>query len=126
MSTRVRHVGIVGGWLLAGLVASATPARAADTLCDPSFQDCRAILLNYIANENVGIDVGFWFMEDARYTAALKARHDAGVPIRVIMDQRANASTPLNVDRLAELQSAGIPMRQKTSSGIMHYKMMLF
>lgn len=84
-----------------------------------NFPPARVVLLNYIANENVGIDVGFWFMEDARYTAALKARRDAGVPIRVIMDQCANASTPLNVDRLTELQSAGIPMRQKNTGGIM-------
>jgi regulation of enolase protein 1 (concanavalin A-like superfamily) len=126
MIKRVGHIAIVGGLLLAALTGSSTPARAADRLCDPSFEDCRAILLNYIANENVGIDVGFWFMEDARYTAALKARHDAGVPIRVLMDLRANATNAFNADRLAELQSAGIPMRQKKTGGIMHYKMMLF
>ena len=39
----------------------ASPVRSGD-------EDCRAILINYIRNETVGIDVAFWFMEDARYT----------------------------------------------------------
>jgi phosphatidylserine/phosphatidylglycerophosphate/cardiolipin synthase-like enzyme len=49
-----------------------------------------------------------------------------GVPIRVIIDPRANSTYPLNADRLKELQDAGIPMRQKVSNGILHWKMMLF
>jgi len=126
MLKRVRHIGIIAGMLVAGLAATATPARAVDRLCDPSFEDCRAILLNYIKNENVGIDVGFWFMEDARYTTELIKRWQAGVPVRVIMDLRANATNAFNADRLAELKNAGIPMRQKNTGGIMHYKMMLF
>jgi len=95
-------------------------------LCDPSFEDCRAILINYIRNENIGIDVGFWFMEDARYTYELNKRFQAGVPVRVIMDTRANATNKYNPQRLAELKSYGIPMRTKSGGGIMHYKMMLF
>jgi hypothetical protein len=106
--------------------AAAAPARALDRLCDPGNEDCRAILINYIRAETVGIDVGFWFMEDARYTAELTKRRQAGVPVRVLMDLRANATNPLNKDRLAELQTAGIPMRQRTAAGIFHYKMMLF
>ena len=34
--------------------------------------------------------------------------------------------TPTTPQRLAELRAAGIPMRQRTASGIMHYKLMLF
>src|SRR5439155_136672 len=52
--------------VLALLVAPAR-ARAAERLCDSSFQDCRTSLINLIRTENVGIDVGFWFMEDQRY-----------------------------------------------------------
>src|SRR3954453_17126316 len=103
-----------------------TPARALERLCDPGGEDCRAILINYIRAETKGIDVGFWFMEDARYSAELIKRFQAGVPVRVIMDLRANASTPANADRLAELKAAGIPMRSRTASGIMHYKLMMF
>jgi phosphatidylserine/phosphatidylglycerophosphate/cardiolipin synthase-like enzyme len=108
------------------LAAGAVRAHAQDRLCDPGNEVCRDILLNYIANERVGIDVAFWFMEDARYTAALIRRHQAGVPVRVLIDTRANASYPLNASRLKELQDAGIPMRRKVSSYILHWKMMLF
>ena len=115
-------------------VAFALPARpvfAADTLCDTSFQNCRDPLITLIRNETVGIDVAFWFMEDSRYTTELILRWQAGVPVRVIVDPRANATYPLNADRLAELKSAGIPMRQKyaasmAGNGILHWKMMLF
>jgi phosphatidylserine/phosphatidylglycerophosphate/cardiolipin synthase-like enzyme len=128
MKNRLGRPGLMFACLVAILASAATPARAQtpDQLCDPSFQDCRQILINLIRGENVGIDVGFWFMEDARYTTELIARFNAGVPVRVLMDLRANATNQFNAQRLAELQAAGIPMRQRTASGIMHYKMMLF
>jgi len=108
------------------LFLSSIPAAAQDRLCDPGDEDCRAILINYIRNETQGIDVGFWFMEDARYTTELIRRHQAGVPIRVLMDPRANPTYPLNAERLNELQSAGIPMRKRLTNYILHWKMMLF
>ena len=55
------------------------PASAQDRLCDPGDENCRTILINYINNETVGIDVAFWFMEDSRYTTALINRFKAGV-----------------------------------------------
>jgi phosphatidylserine/phosphatidylglycerophosphate/cardiolipin synthase-like enzyme/regulation of enolase protein 1 (concanavalin A-like superfamily) len=126
MVSRHGRIGLVLAFLTAGLVGSATPARALDRLCDPSNEDCRQILVNYIRAETVGIDVGFWFMEDARYTTELIAKFNAGVPVRVLMDLRANDTNQYNAQRLAELQAAGIPMRRRTASGIMHYKLMLF
>ena len=65
-------------------------------------------------------------MEDARYTTELIKKHQAGVPVRVLMDPRANADYPLNAARLSELQNAGIPMRKRLTSYILHWKMMLF
>ena len=62
---------------------------------------------------NVGIDVAFWFMEDARYTTELIRKHQAGVPVRVLVDPRANPTYPLNAGGSAELQAAGIPMRKR-------------
>ena len=102
------------------------PAAAADRLCDPAYEDCRAPLLQLIRNEEIGIDVAFWFMEDARYTTALREKQAEGVPIRVIVDTRANSTYPLNAARLDELRSGQIPMRRRTASGILHGKMMLF
>src|SRR5829696_9828970 len=107
-------------------VGAIQPAAAQDRLCDPGDEDCRSILINYIRNETVGIDVGFWFMEDARYTAELTRRHQAGVRVRVLMDPRANATYPYNAARLSELQTAGIPMRKRLTNYILHWKMMLF
>src|SRR5688572_18331242 len=113
---------------LGTLAGISSPAAAQDRLCDPAAEDCRAILINLIRSEPVGggIDVGFWFMEDARYTTELIRRHQAGVRVRVLMDPRANSTYDLNDDRLAELQTAGIPMRKRLTNYILHWKMMLF
>ena len=108
------------------LLAGAWPCSAQERFCDPGNEDCRAILINYIRNETVGIDVAFWFMEDARYTNELVQKWRAGVPVRVLMDPRANSSYPLNAQRLAELQSGGIPMRKRLTNYILHWKTMLF
>jgi hypothetical protein len=118
--------GLLGiGAVVVCLLASATDARA-DRLCDPAAEDCREILLNLIRAERTGIDVAFWFMEDGRYTAELIRAAQAGVPVRVLVDPRANAGHPVNAQLLDQLRAAGIPMRQRTASGILHWKMMLF
>jgi phospholipase D-like protein len=108
------------------VLSSGSAALAQDRLCDPGDEDCRAILINYIRNETVGIDVAFWFMEDARYTTELIRKHQAGVRVRVLVDPRANTDYPLNASRLSELQAAGIPMRKRLGNYILHWKMMLF
>jgi hypothetical protein len=101
------------------------PVRA-ERLCDPAAEDCRAILLNLIRNEPVGIDVAFWFMEDARYSAELVRRAQAGLPIRVLVDTSANAGHPINAQIIDQLRVAGIPIRRRNVSSILHWKMMLF
>lgn len=104
----------------------AAPTDAATSLCDASFENCRTTVLNLIASERVGIDVSFWFMDDARFSSALVKQWKAGVPVRVIMDPRANASKPVNATILAQLKSAGIPMRMKSTGDIAHWKGMIF
>jgi hypothetical protein len=116
--------------VLLGIVAvvcllAAAPARA-ERLCDPAGEDCREILLNLIRAERTGIDVAFWFMEDARYSAEIIRRFQAGVPVRVLFDARANPGHPVNAQIVEQLRAAGIPMRQRVASGILHWKMMLF
>jgi phosphatidylserine/phosphatidylglycerophosphate/cardiolipin synthase-like enzyme len=111
-----------------GLAVVPTVA-AAERLCDPAFEDCRAPLLELIRNETVGIDVGFWFMEDARYSAELVRRFQAGVPVRVLFDRRAK--TQFGYDRsdipVQQMADGGIPIRHKPGgNGILHFKMMLF
>ena len=101
-------------------------ASALERLCDPAFEDCRAPLTTLIDRETVRIDVAFWFMEDARFLSALARARARGVPVRVLMDTRANEDYPGNMFCLDQIQAAGIPMREKTSTGILHWKMMLF
>jgi phosphatidylserine/phosphatidylglycerophosphate/cardiolipin synthase-like enzyme/regulation of enolase protein 1 (concanavalin A-like superfamily) len=118
-------------WIfLAAAVAAApaTPAQALDRLCDTAHENCRTPLLELIRNETVGIDVGFWFMQDARYAHALLERWRAGVPIRVVFDSEAfsqfeYAGSDIPIAMMAD---AGIPLREKTQRGIFHFKMMLF
>ena len=86
--------------LLLLLLAPLSQARAAERLCDATFEDCRSPLITLIRNEQVGIDVAFWFMEDQLYSAELIARWNAGVPIRVIMGTEAHLD--LMVDQIEQ------------------------
>jgi phosphatidylserine/phosphatidylglycerophosphate/cardiolipin synthase-like enzyme len=108
------------------LLLFAPPVHGADTLCDPSNTNCRTQLLTLIQNEKIGIDVGFWFMQDSRYMNEIVKRWQAGVPVRILIDPRANPSYPGNDTMIAGFQQAGIPLRKRTASGILHWKMMLF
>jgi phosphatidylserine/phosphatidylglycerophosphate/cardiolipin synthase-like enzyme len=118
----------IGSTVTAFALVCATPQRAAalDRLCDPSFENCRTVLIDLINKETQGIDVAFWFMEDHRYMDAIIARWRAGVPVRLLVDPRANPTYPLNVTMLEGFQAAGIPMRMRVAGGILHWKMMLF
>ena len=40
------------------------PASASERLCDASFENCRTPLIKLIQNENVEIDLAYWFMDD--------------------------------------------------------------
>ena len=108
------------------LAAPLTAAAQTERLCDTRFEDCRTPLIDLIKNETEGIDVAFWFMHDARYVTELIKRHQAGVPIRILVDQRANTSKRLNEQMLKDLKNAGIPMRDRYVGDILHFKMMLF
>src|SRR3954469_21675510 len=108
------------------------PATATDTLCDAAFQDCRAPLIQLIRQETVRLDVAFWFMEDSRFSTEIIRRWQAGVPVRVIIDQRAFPSQggahPVDDQIVQTLVNAGIPIRQRSLSNsyILHWKTMIF
>ena len=125
-----RRNGLSRHWLFVAAAALllTLPGRAqgADRFCDPAFEDCRAPLLALIDNETVGIDVAFWFMEDARYSAALERAKARNVKIRVIFDSEALPNEPVRQFVVDTLVHAGIPMREKVDPGINHWKMMIF
>src|SRR3954467_3002935 len=114
--------------LMAARSGSAQTPRLAsqERMCDPAFEDCRADVLTYIQQETVEIDMGFWMMTDARYANALVAAHQRGVKIRLLMDPSCVDQHPACAAQNSQLQSAGIPMRRRTASGILHWKTIIF
>jgi phosphatidylserine/phosphatidylglycerophosphate/cardiolipin synthase-like enzyme len=111
---------------ISGVQAQAPPPPAGTRLCDIAYEDCREEVLALIRQEDVGIDLSFWFMTDARYSNEIVRRWNAGVRVRVIMDPRANTSKPVNATVLAQLKNAGIPMLNKPFGDIAHWKGMIF
>lgn len=115
--------------LFAALTAPAAHAQTLapeQRLCDPEFQDCRADVLTFIAQENVEIDMGYWMMTDARYSNALVAAWQRGVKIRLLMDPRCVTEHSDCATQNDQLSAAGIPMRNRITTGILHWKMALF
>jgi hypothetical protein len=110
-------------------------ASATERLCDVSFEDCRAPLLQLIQKENQEIDVAFWFMDDTNIESALIAAKNRGVFVRMLVDPRADEGHPTNMAILQCFASGSscptplavpFPMRQRVANGILHWKMMLF
>jgi phosphatidylserine/phosphatidylglycerophosphate/cardiolipin synthase-like enzyme len=104
------------------------PASASERLCDVSFEDCRAQLVQLIQNENVEIDAAFWFMDDTNISGALTKRIKAGVKVRMLVDPRADEAHLPNEQILHTFaaMTPPVPMRQRVANGILHWKMMLF
>src|SRR5438552_11854215 len=97
-------------------------ADAEEKLCDASVENCRIPLIALIKNERVGIDVGVWFFKDTRIVDELINAWHRGVPVRILMDPRANLTYPANAPLLGRLKAAGIPMRKRTAGDILHWK----
>jgi hypothetical protein len=104
----------------------AAPSFAQERLCDTSYEDCRTPILNMIRAETVGIDVSFWFMIDARYSTEIIRRWQAGVPVRILLDVRADENYPHTATIRQSFINAGIPIRHKVTPGINHWKMILY
>ena len=82
---------------LSGLLGATTTVSAQtlppqERLCDPTYEDCREDILQYIRQETVEIDMGFWMMTDARYANELVRAWGRGVKIRLLMDPRCGAA----------------------------------
>jgi len=111
-------------------LSTSSPAYAQlapqERLCDPSFENCRTDLITYINQETVGIDAAFWLMSDDRYVSAIIGRWQAGVPVRLLVDPRCDENHVTCTAALDKFRAAGVPMRYRATSGILHWKMMLF
>ena len=122
---RMANVVVLWGFVW-GVLPTAAQAQTQERLCDSAYEDCRTPLIKLINSEQQGIDVAFWYMSDARYSNAIVKRFQQGLPVRVLMDDRADDSKPKVQPILDQLKNAGIPMRRKSGGGILHWKMMLF
>jgi acid phosphatase len=121
---RIKFIQVAAAIILVSLAAIRTQSQ--ERLCDTGYEDCRIPLWSLIDNETVGIDVAFWFMQDTSLSNKIIARHNAGVPVRILVDPRANPTYAGNEQILNQLKAAGIPMRFKHGGGILHWKMMMF
>ena len=102
-------------------------ARAAEMMCDPSYQDCRATLLNLIRNETQSIDVAMWFMEDQELADAIvDALPTPASPCASSSTRAATRRRRSMRRRWRNSSTPGIPMRNKTGGGILHWKFMIF
>jgi phosphatidylserine/phosphatidylglycerophosphate/cardiolipin synthase-like enzyme len=119
---RIRLIGVTA--VLSSTIAM--PLAAQEQLCDNSFQDCRAPIIQMIRAEQVGLDVSMWFMTDTRYSVEIIKRWQAGVKVRILLDLRADANYPANASVRQSFINAGIPIRHKTTTGINHWKMILY
>src|SRR5215216_5015255 len=121
---RARTIHVILAIIL--LTLASTRAQSQDRLCDTAFEDCREPLWSLIDHETVGIDVAYWFMQDTSISNKIIARWQAGVPVRILVDPRANPTYAGNEQILNQFKAAGIPMRYKNAGGILHWKMMIF
>ena len=108
------------------LLVLPTSAHALERICDTAFEDCRKPLIELIDKETTRIDFAFWFLEDARISAAVeRAVRERGVKVRVIFDSEELTQDD-RVFCVNQLVAAGIPMREKVDAGINHWKLMIF
>ena len=117
----VRPVGLVIGLLF----LTWQPAPAQERLCDPSFEDCYTPMLQAVRAETAGIDMAFYVIQLPGLADAIISRYQAGVPVRITVEPRANLKFPDNQTILDKFKAAGIPMRYKLGDGIVHAKMLL-
>jgi len=112
--------------IIAFCLLTSRPATAQERLCDPSFENCYSPLLDLVQNETLGIDIEFYMIELPTLADAIIARHQAGVPVRITVEPRANLKFPQNQPLLDRFQAAGIPMRYKLGDAFVHVKVMIF
>src|SRR5262249_17415248 len=76
------------------------------------------ILVQYINNENVRLDISSWYLSEHAITIAIINRFNAGVKVRVIGDRAAIFEADPNTKReYYFLAQAGVPLRLRFNPG---------
>ncbi|HEX3104506.1 MAG TPA: IPT/TIG domain-containing protein [Terriglobales bacterium] len=85
-------------------------------------------MLKLIQQENVEIDVAFWFIDDPAIGNALIKKIQSGVKVRMLVDPRSEDAHSGNTSILQEFATVTppVPMRKRIAPSILHWKMMLF
>lgn len=122
----IAEVGFVRTSLICAFLLLACHASVAqERLCDPSFEDCYAPLVQAVRAETTGIDFAFYGLDLPGFADAIISRFQAGVPVRLVVEPRGNLKFAQNQTLLDKFKAAGIPMRYKLGDGIVHVKMLL-
>jgi phosphatidylserine/phosphatidylglycerophosphate/cardiolipin synthase-like enzyme len=94
-------------------------------LCFSPNEDCVQRMLSYLDAEKEGVDVAIYHLYDGRIRQRLIAKHQAGIPVRVIADRHAYGQKPQHAREMNALASAGVPVLTNRHNGIIHHKVML-
>ena len=93
--------------------ASAAPsAHAADQVYFSANTNVTNILVNYINQENVRLDISSWYLSEHSISIAVANRFNAGVKVRIIGDRGAIfEADPHTKAEFYWLASQGVPIR---------------
>jgi len=94
------------------LTSAALPAAAADQVYFSKNTNVTQILVNYINQETVRLDISSWYLSEHSISIAIANRFAAGVPVRIIGDRGSIFEADPNTKReYYWLASQGIPIR---------------
>src|SRR5215831_8486707 len=98
--------------ILCVLLLLAAPAFAADQVYFSSNTNVTNILVQYINQENVRLDISSWYLSEHAVSIAIANRFNAGVKVRIIGDRGAIFEADPNTKReYYWLASQGVPIR---------------
>jgi len=94
------------------VAALASPAGAADQVYFSKNTNVTDILVSYINQETVRLDISSWYLSEHSISIAIANRFAAGVPVRIIGDRGAIFEADPNTKReYYWLASQGVPIR---------------
>src|ERR1041384_1760271 len=107
----LKRMSLATGCALTILAAAAT-ANAADQVYFSSNTNVTNILVQYINQENVRLDISSWYLSEHSISIAIANRFNAGVKVRIIGDRGSIFEADPNTKReYYWLASQGIPIR---------------
>jgi hypothetical protein len=117
--------------VLVAALAMARPADGDDQIYFSSNTNVTNILVQYINQETVRLDVSSWYLSEHSISIAIANRFHAGVPVRLIGDRGALFEADPNTKKeFYWLASQGIPIRLRFNPTwypeIDHWKMAIF